>query len=241
MCSVLIAEDDVNLSTTCKNYLTKEYNFKVVGIAHTGKEAINAYIETKPDILVLDLKMPDMNGIEVIDQLSLFRGEKKKNNIIVLSGDLKNLIPYNTSKVFKIMSKPFSYEELAKAIYEIKGIIDSNLLEEKIDDLFLDLKLNFYSSKNLTYLKQAVIFCFNNLSLFDNFENVYTRIADSDFRGELKPRNVKWGLESLLNSYKKNVNNEFLQNYFTFYWDSTRTLTPKYIIEAIVIHLKKTI
>ena len=153
MCSVLIADDDINLATTCRNFLTNEKNIEVVGIAHTGKEAITAYIDTKPDVVLLDLKMPDMDGIEVINQLNNFRDEKNKNNIIVISSVLGQIMPYNTSRIYRILPKPFDFNELVKSINEIQGIIDAEFLERKVDDLFLDLKLYFYSSKNVEYLK----------------------------------------------------------------------------------------
>ena len=66
-------------------------------------------------------------------------------------------------------------------------------------------------------------------------------IADKDFKSKLKPKNIKWSLESLINSYRRTVNEDLLQSYFEQYWDKTRSLTPKYFIETIVIYLKKNI
>jgi hypothetical protein len=56
----------------------------------------------------------------------------------------------------------------------------------------------------------------------------------------VKPKNVLWSLESLINTYEKSVDNRFLSSFFIYY-DETRNLTPKYFIELIVIYLKKNI
>lgn len=67
MPKILIVEDDVFLS---KMYSRK---FQVAGylveIAHDGAEALNKVKESKPDLVLLDILLPKLNGIEVLDKL----------------------------------------------------------------------------------------------------------------------------------------------------------------------------
>ena len=86
MSRVLIADDNKNMTLTFSNFLTKEKNIEIIGIVNNGIDALNTYFEKKPDVLLLDLDMPKMNGLEVIEKLSNDVQEKKKNNIIVISG-----------------------------------------------------------------------------------------------------------------------------------------------------------
>lgn len=241
MSRILIADDDLNFAMTCRNFLTKEENIEIVDVVSNGKDAISSYIAFQPDVLILDLKMPDMNGVEVINQLSTLNEEKQKNNIIVISGALNELMPYNTSMVYKIMPKPFSFDDLLRNINEIQGDYDANMLKNTIDDLFYKLRLPSLAIKGVDYLKQAVIFCYNNEELFYNISIVYTMIANNQRGDKVKPKNVLWTLESLTNSYKKCVDNTFLHSMFIYYYDETRNMTPKYLIELIVIHLKQSI
>ena len=190
--------------------------------------------------MVLDLKMPNMGGLEVINELSTETEEKKKNNIIVISGSLSELQPYNTAKVYKIIPKPFKMNELIDTINEIQENIDYEYLEKNIDDLFKKLRLPFLSAKGINYLKQAVIFCYYDETLFYNISEVYEMVAKYYISRNVKPKSVMWSLESIINTYRKGLNHEYLKNTLVYY-DETKSMTPKYLIELIVIHLRETI
>jgi len=237
MSKILIADGNEKFALTCTNFLTKEKNIEIIGIATDGTTALNLYEQKKPDILILDLNLPDMSGIEIINKLSENISEKRKNNIIIISGDVKSYIFYNTSKVYKIIQKPVNTSELLKTIYEIQNNIDLDNLKKEIDDLFFRLKLLIPSYKGVNYLKQAVIYCLEDEKLFYNITNVYTLIANKNSYNNIKPQNVLWSLESLIDSYTKNVDKKFLSSILN-YFDETRNLTPKYLIELIVINLK---
>lgn len=62
MKNILIADDSMFMRQMLKELLPKD-NFKVVGEASSGKEAIVKFNELNPDIITMDITMPDMDGI----------------------------------------------------------------------------------------------------------------------------------------------------------------------------------
>jgi DNA-binding NarL/FixJ family response regulator len=79
---VLIADDHPIVRSGIKAFLERAMDIQVVGEATTGEEAFRLVEETTPDILLLDMELPDMKGIEVARQLKQ-KGSPVK--ILVLS------------------------------------------------------------------------------------------------------------------------------------------------------------
>jgi DNA-binding NarL/FixJ family response regulator len=66
---VLVADDHMIVRSGIRHVLESEADFEVVGEAATGSEAIALASDLKPDIVVLDISMPDCSGLEVAAQL----------------------------------------------------------------------------------------------------------------------------------------------------------------------------
>lgn len=66
---ILIAEDHVLVMEGLKNLLMSRREFEVVGEARNGLEALDRARETEPDLILLDLSMPKMNGLATMRQL----------------------------------------------------------------------------------------------------------------------------------------------------------------------------
>jgi DNA-binding NarL/FixJ family response regulator len=64
---VLIADDHTLLAEACKSLLEPE--FQVVGIVATGRELLRVVGELKPDVVVIDVAMPQLNGLDAAEQL----------------------------------------------------------------------------------------------------------------------------------------------------------------------------
>lgn len=91
---IVIAEDQMILLDTLADSLYRESNMEVVGLAQNGKQALTLIKEKKPDLVVLDVEMPVMTGIELTKILKKDHPEIK---ILVLSfhkkvGYIKDLI-----------------------------------------------------------------------------------------------------------------------------------------------------
>lgn len=117
MFNVLVAEDDKNIQTLTKLKLQDE-GF-VVNIANDGEECLEI-IKSKPtDLLILDIMMPKLNGIQVAEHL-----RKSGSLIPIIIVSAKNDFP-NKAEAFDIgvddyMVKPINFSEL---IYRIKAIL----------------------------------------------------------------------------------------------------------------------
>ena len=66
---IFIAEDHTILREGLKSILTSNTDFEVIGEADDGREAIRGVDKHKPDLIILDLTMPRMNGMESIQEI----------------------------------------------------------------------------------------------------------------------------------------------------------------------------
>src|SRR5689334_16900995 len=63
---ILLVDDHALIRQGVRNYLELEPDFVVVGEADNGKDAIHAAKQYQPDVMLVDMIMPGMNGVEVI-------------------------------------------------------------------------------------------------------------------------------------------------------------------------------
>lgn len=115
---VMLVDDHVLMREGIRQLLEFDSDIKVVDEASNGKECIEKLEKNIPDILLLDINMPKMNGIEVLEEL-----KKRKINIRVLMLTVHNEIEYlikaNDIGVNGYILKDSESAELKKAIYTI--------------------------------------------------------------------------------------------------------------------------
>lgn len=82
---LVLADDHPLVLEGLTNLLTREGDFQVAALCPTGREAVEAVREHRPDLLVLDLQMPGMNGLEVLRRL---REDETGTRVVLLTGAL---------------------------------------------------------------------------------------------------------------------------------------------------------
>lgn len=112
--SFLLVDDSTVIRRILKEMITT-FDGTVLGEATTGREAITQYTALSPDIVIMDLSMPDMTGLDAIKAIFQFNPHA---NIIVLSG---SNFPETRKEVFDLgakmfIPKPFDLERVSRAI-----------------------------------------------------------------------------------------------------------------------------
>ncbi|CAC9975335.1 DNA-binding response regulator [Flavobacterium sp. WLB] len=79
---VVLADDHVFVRDGIKSLLENEANIEVVGEAIDGADALDVVAQSKPDLLIADIRMPNLTGIELVEKL---RSENNNIKIIMLS------------------------------------------------------------------------------------------------------------------------------------------------------------
>jgi len=140
MKSVLVIDDDPLIRKTLSSYLSKK-GFEAV-VAEYGEEGIQKYQEHNPDLVILDIRLPDVDGLEVLGRIR----EKNPNaGIIIMTAydDMKTTIEAIKSGAFEYLVKPLDYVELDLTIdkaFQIRSLEDkvSHLVEEKQKEYTID-------------------------------------------------------------------------------------------------------
>ena len=118
---ILIVEDDVEVSQILNKRLTAR-GFHVL-VAHAGEEALSIAVIQRPDLILIDIILPDIDGPEVVKQLRNNRDINPPIPVIFLSGIVGEVQkPAKTAsvvvngQVFPAISKPFVFEEVLSLI-----------------------------------------------------------------------------------------------------------------------------
>lgn len=120
MKTILVADDDKNVRLFLETELMLE-GYRVI-LANTGLETLKKIKEETPDLVVLDIKMPDMHGLQVLEAV---RKENKKLPIIICSAYEKMRDDYTiwAGRVAGYLTKPIDFDHL-KAIIR-KSLADT--------------------------------------------------------------------------------------------------------------------
>ena len=116
---ILLAEDNLMNQKIAKNAISK-MGYEI-DIANNGLEALNMYIATKYDIILMDIQMPEMDGITATKKIRDFENEmfiEKKVKIIAFTANFlkEDLDLYKQSDMDDYISKPFKSSELSQII-----------------------------------------------------------------------------------------------------------------------------
>lgn len=122
MINIMIADDHAMMREGIKQLLEFDGTFKVIAEAADGNECLSVLKKVKPDILLLDINMPDKNGIEVLKEL---RSKKDEIKVLILTvhNEVEYLVKAVDIGVNGYILKDSESSELKKAI---KTIIDGN-------------------------------------------------------------------------------------------------------------------
>lgn len=202
MIKILFADDDLKYSMLLKSFL-QQHGYGVT-YAGNGKKAWEQFPEVKPDLVLLDINMPEMDGYEVAERIRTF--DPKVLIFFLTDRTEKNdRLKGFSLKANDYLAKPFYPEELLARIEERFSMNESETIEEEV------------------YHFGETTFCYNNNELRTRSSRVLITSRQADIL-RLLAKNIGnvvskemiqeavWGTVSYANSQAVNVQMTYLRH-----------------------------
>lgn len=145
---IIVADDHKLFRSGLISLLEDEKDFFIVGEADNGEELVGIYFALKPDVIVVDISMPFLNGVEALAEIK--KKDKNVRALFVSMHDSEEYIYYAIKNgAYGLISKSIMKGELIYAIraaYEGKQYFGSNWPEERIRELIN--RFEFLTGKN---------------------------------------------------------------------------------------------
>ncbi|WP_330231121.1 response regulator [Nocardia sp. NBC_00508] len=141
MIRVLVVDDDFMVAKVHCGYVAKTPGFALVGVAHTGADALRMIGELRPDLVLLDIYLPDIDGLTVLRGI---RESAEATDVMVISAadDVDTVRAAVRGGVLHYLIKPFTYGALYDqlrhfaALHAKLGVL-SRAAQSDVDEVFV--------------------------------------------------------------------------------------------------------
>jgi len=194
---IVVADDNQDFCEVLTEYLNNQEDMKVVGIASNGLEACDLIVNEQPDVVILDIIMPHLDGIGVLEKMRDLNLQKRPVSIILsaVGQDKITERALNLGAEYYII-KPFDMETLMTRIRQLKGkheiirssstILHSNKnsyipsarsLETEVTNIIHEIGIPAHI-KGYQYLRDAIIMAINDMDILNSItKQLYPSIA----------------------------------------------------------------
>lgn len=132
---VLVVDDDFMVARIHGRFVEQTDGFAVVGTARTGAEALELVTSLQPDLLLLDVHLPDLSGLEVLEQL---RGRGQDVAVVMVTAERGAAAVRSAlhGGALQYLVKPFEYDDLADRLRRVAATLAS--LSDEVDQATID-------------------------------------------------------------------------------------------------------
>lgn len=195
---IIVVEDDPILLDSYEYYLSTYDNYLLTGLYSNIYDALNDYKNSQPDIIISDISMPGINGIEGI---KMFKELDASVKIILISvhDEINYVLSSIENKVDGYLTKPVNKNSLLDALNSVKcgGVPLTPDISKLIIDLLVNQKKDLFNKNDMFSDREIEI-----LKLFTT-GHTYKSIADTLF---ISHSTVNFHIQNIYN--KLDVNNK---------------------------------
>jgi response regulator of citrate/malate metabolism len=122
MIGVLVVDDDFMVARIHSGFVERTPGFRVVGSAHSGAEALTLADQLAPDLILLDVHLPDLSGLVVLRTLRT-RGNVAAVVMVTAERDVEAVRAALHGGAMQYLVKPFHYDDLAQRLVSVRNTL----------------------------------------------------------------------------------------------------------------------
>lgn len=194
---VVLADDNREFTQLVKEHLSTQPDLEVVGVAYNGGEVLEILKKEVPDVLVLDIIMPHLDGLGVLEQIQELQLQPMPKIIMLTAFGQEEVTQRAVSLgASYYILKPFDMDVLTERIRQMKGsassairvrtstmtttasAVRSNHLDANITSVIHEIGVPAHI-KGYLYLREAITMVYNEVDLLGAItKTLYPRIAE---------------------------------------------------------------
>lgn len=188
---VILADDNREFTELLREYLTSQEDIDVIGVASNGNEVLSLLEEKVPDVLILDIIMPHLDGLAVLEKIQQLNLSPMPRIMMLTAFGQEEI----TKKAVELgasyyILKPFDMEVMANRLRQIAGVASSNEgirpsanarmqvlpsrgknLDQNITSIIHEIGVPAHI-KGYLYLREAITMVYNDVELLGSITKI---------------------------------------------------------------------